>query len=233
MLKISDLRAFIGENMVLRDVSLQVPHGESIAVLGANGAGKSSLIRVITGLLKCRQGKVLFEEKKIQNLPPHQISRLGVACVPEGRHIFVDMSTQDNLYMGAYLPQGRKVLHETLSEVMDLFPALSGRLSQRAGTLSGGEQQMLAIGRALMARPRLLISDELSLGLAPFLVQEIYRVLRKVGQKITMLLVDQGVEQTLMNSTYAYVLETGKVLREGPSAELMDDPSIKEAYLGI
>lgn len=233
MLKISDLRAFIGENMVLRDVSLHVPYGESIAVLGANGAGKSSLIRVITGLLKCRQGKVLLEEKNIQNLPPHQISRLGVACVPEGRHIFVDMSTQDNLYMGAYLPQGRKVLHETLSEVMDLFPALSGRLSQRAGTLSGGEQQMLAIGRALMARPRLLISDELSLGLAPFLVQEIYRVLRKVGQKITMLLVDQGVEQTLMNSTYAYVLETGEVLREGPSAELMDDPSIKEAYLGI
>ncbi len=233
MLRIENLEAFIGENQVLRGVSLEVPQGRSVAVLGANGAGKTSLIRVVMGLLPAAGGRVLLEERDITGLQPHQIARLGVACVPEGRHVFPDMSVQDNLYMGAYLPRARQRLAESLAEVLELFPALAQRLDQRAGTLSGGEQQMLAIGRALMSRPRLLILDELSLGLAPLVVKEIYRVLRKVGRSITLLLVEQSVEQALKNSAFAYILETGRVARQGPSAELAADPEIKEDYLGL
>ena len=233
MLRIENLEAFIGENQVLRGVSLEVPQGRSVAVLGANGAGKTSLIRVVMGLLPAAGGRVLLEEREITGLQPHQIARLGVACVPEGRHVFPDMSVQDNLYMGAYLPRARQRLAESLAEVLELFPALAQRLDQRAGTLSGGEQQMLAIGRALMSRPRLLILDELSLGLAPLVVKEIYRVLRKVGRSITLLLVEQSVEQALKNSAFAYILETGRVARQGPSAELAADPEIKKDYLGL
>ncbi len=233
MLKLENVEANIGENRVLRGVSLTVPQGSTVAVLGANGAGKSSLIRVVTGLLKTAQGRVLLDGKEIRNLEPYQIGRLGVATVPEGRRVFGDMSVADNLMMGAYLPRGRKQLSETMDEVLSLFPSLTKRTTQRAGTLSGGEQQMLAIGRALMSRPTLLILDELSLGLAPVLVQEIYRVLATVRNRITMLLVEQSVEMALKNSSYAYILETGNVVTEGPSAELLTDPKIKEAYLGM
>jgi branched-chain amino acid transport system ATP-binding protein len=233
MLEIKDLKANIGENRVLRGVSLEVPEGSSVAVLGANGAGKSSLIRAITGLLTATGGQVLLKGQEIQNMPPHEISRLGVATVPEGRRIFADMNVQDNLMMGAFLPRGRERLDQTLEEVLSLFPVLKERLDQRAGTLSGGEQQMLAIGRALMSRPELLILDELSLGLAPVIVQEIYRALAKVRERTTMLLVEQSVEMALKNTSYAYLLETGSLLRQGPSAELMADPALKEAYLGL
>lgn len=212
---------------------MHVPEGSAVAVLGANGAGKSSLIRVIAGLLRATRGKVLLDGREIQNLPPHEIGRLGVATVPEGRRTFVDMSVADNLMMGAFLPRGRKLLDQTTEEVLTLFPALKGRMGQRAGTLSGGEQQMLSIGRALMSRPSLLILDELSLGLAPVIVQEIYRVLDTVRNRTTILLVEQSVEMALKNSTYAYILETGNVAHEGPSAELVKDPRIKEAYLGM
>lgn len=233
MLEIENVEAYIGENRVLRGVSLTVPQGSTVAVLGANGAGKSSLIRVITGLLKTTGGRILLEGKEIQNMEPHEIGRLGFATVPEGRRVFGDMSVADNLMMGAYLPRGRKLLSRSMDEVLTLFPALTGRTGQRAGTLSGGEQQMLAIGRALMSRPTLLILDELSLGLAPVLVQEIYRVLNTVSDRITMLLVEQSVEMALKNSTYAYILETGNVVTEGSSAGLLTDPAIKEAYLGM
>jgi len=233
MLRLENVEAYIGENRVLRGISLGVPKGSTVAVLGANGAGKSSLIRVITGILKTAAGKVLLDGTEIQNLEPHGIGRLGVATVPEGRRVFGDMSVADNLMMGAYLPRGRKHLSETMEEVLTLFPALKGRTAQRAGTLSGGEQQMLAIGRALMSRPTLLILDELSLGLAPVVVQEIYRVLATVRNRITMLLVEQSVDMALKNSTYAYILETGNVVKDGPSAELLKDPKIKEAYLGM
>jgi branched-chain amino acid transport system ATP-binding protein len=233
MLRLEKVEAYIGENRVLRGISLEVPQGSTVAVLGANGAGKSSLIRVITGLLKTADGKVILDGTEIQNLEPHEIGRLGVATVPEGRRVFGDMSVADNLMMGAYLPRGRKQLSETMEEVLALFPALKGRTAQRAGTLSGGEQQMLAIGRALMSRPTLLILDELSLGLAPVIIQEIYRVLATLRNRITMLLVEQSVEMALKNSTYAYILETGKVVKHGPSAELLADPKIKEAYLGM
>jgi branched-chain amino acid transport system ATP-binding protein len=233
MLELEKVKADIGENRVLRGVSLAVPRGTAVAVLGANGAGKSSLIRVITGVLKTTGGRILLNGKEIQNLPSHQISRLGVATVPEGRRIFVDMSVVDNLMMGAYLPHARKKLEQTQAEVLNLFPALKQRLGQRAGTLSGGEQQMLAIGRALMSRPSLLILDELSLGLAPVIVQEIYRVLKKVREQTTMLLVEQSVDMALSNTSYAYILETGNVIREGPSQELKKDTKIKKAYLGM
>ena len=233
MLEVKDLKASIGENRVLRGISLEVPQGSSVAVLGANGAGKSSLIRTITGLLKATSGKVLLNGEEIQNQPPHVISRLGVAVVPEGRRMFADMNVQDNLMMGAFLPRGRKMLDQTLEEVLSLFPVLKERLDQRAGTLSGGEQQMLSIGRALMSRPALLILDELSLGLAPVIVQEIYRVLEKVRQRTTMLLVEQSVEMALRNTSYAYLLETGSLSRQGASADLLADPGLKEAYLGL
>ncbi len=233
MLKLTDLEAYIGENRVLRGVSLEVPKGSSVTVLGANGAGKSSLIGVISGLRAATRGTVTLEDREIQNMAPYAIARLGVATVPEGRRTFVDMTVADNLMMGAFLPRGRKSLTQTMDEVLTLFPVLKNRMTQRAGTLSGGEQQMLAIGRALMSRPSILILDELSLGLAPVIVQEIYRVLAELRNRITMLLVEQSVEMALKNSTYAYILEAGRVVREGPSAELLRDPSIKEAYLGM
>jgi branched-chain amino acid transport system ATP-binding protein len=233
MLKLENVEAYIGENRVLRGVSLEVKQGTAVSVLGANGAGKSSLIRAITGTLKATGGRVLLDRTEIQNLPPHRISRLGVATVPEGRRTFVDMSVADNLMMGAYLPRGREKLEQTQKEVLDLFPALKERMGQRAGTLSGGEQQMLAIGRALMSRPSLLILDELSLGLAPLIVQEIYRVLEKVRDHTTMLLVEQSVDMALLNTSYAYILETGNIVQEGPSRDLMQDPSIRKAYLGL
>ncbi|MFZ5587974.1 MAG: ABC transporter ATP-binding protein [Thermodesulfobacteriota bacterium] len=233
MLRLENIEAFIGENQVLRGVSLEVPSGGSAAVLGANGAGKSSLIRVILGLLKVRSGRVLWQGREIQNLPPHQIARLGVACVPEGRRVFKDMSVLDNLKMGAYLPPNRAALARGLEEITAMFPVLGARLHQRAGTLSGGEQQMLAMGRALMSRPQLLLVDELSLGLAPLVVQEIYRALGKVSRGVTLLLVEQSVDQALRNSQQAYLLETGRVVRQGASAELMADASLKEAYLGM
>ena len=233
MLELENVHANIGENRVLRGISITVPKGTAVAVLGANGAGKSSLIRVITGVLEASAGRVRLEGKEIQNLPPHQISRLGVATVPEGRRTFADMSVADNLMMGAYLPRARKKLDQTQEEVLALFPALKKRMGQRAGTLSGGEQQMLAIGRALMSRPSLLILDELSLGLAPVIVQEIYRVLETVREHITMLLVEQSVDMALLNTSYAYILETGNVIQEGPSPDLLKDPKIKKAYLGM
>ena len=159
MLRLENLEAYIGENRVLRGISMQVHQGSAVAVLGANGAGKSSLIRVLTGLLEATRGKVLLDGQEIQNLPPHEIGRLGVATVPEGRRTFVDMSVADNLMMGAFLPRGRSMLEQTMDEVLTLFPVLKERMGQRAGTLSGGEQQMLSIGRALMSRPSLLILD--------------------------------------------------------------------------
>ena len=233
MLKLENVEAFIGENQVLRGVSLTVPAGGSVAVLGANGAGKSSIIRAIQGLLKVRSGRILLEGREIQNQPAHQIARLGLGCVPEGRRVFKDMSVLDNLKMGAFLPQGRRVMDRTLEEITAMFPILGTRLHQRAGTLSGGEQQMLAMGRALMAKPKLLLVDELSLGLAPLVVQDIYRALRVVRESVTLLLVEQSVEQALKNSEQAYILETGQVVRQGASAELLADPALKEAYLGI
>ena len=212
---------------------MEVAKGSRVAVLGANGAGKTSLIKAVTGLLPIHSGTIWFNESPIHNLPAYKIARLGVSCVPEGRHVFSDMSVLDNLYMGAYLSRARVEIRRSLEEVLKLVPVLADRLNQRSGTLSGGEQQMLVIGRALMAKPSLLIVDELSLGLAPLIVQEIYKVLREIGKKTTLMIVEQNVEQALKNSTYAYILETGQIIRHGYSRDFLQDPSIKQAYLGI
>ncbi|MBM4326397.1 MAG: ABC transporter ATP-binding protein [Deltaproteobacteria bacterium] len=231
MLGIEKIDVFIGEHHILRSVSLELTGGEKVAVLGANGAGKTTLIRTVVGLEKPRSGRIAFDGRDIGGLPPYEISRLGIACVPEGRRPFGDMAVMDNLRMGAYNPAARKSLKESLAEVTALFPALHERLHQPAETLSGGEQQMLAIGRALMSRPQLLLVDELSLGLAPLVVKEIYRALRLVGETRTLLIVEQNVNQVLRHTDRAYLMQTGTIIRSGPCVELMADEDIVKAYL--
>jgi branched-chain amino acid transport system ATP-binding protein len=232
MLKIDGIEVYIGEHQVLREVSVEIREAERVAVLGANGAGKSTLIRTVVGLFKPRIGRILFRGKEINRLLPQDIANLGLACVPEGRRPFKDLSVLDNLRMGAYAPRARPNLKESLDEVTALFPVLARRLGQPAGTLSGGEQQMLAIGRALMSRPELLLVDELSLGLAPIVVRDIYKVLKLVVQRITLILVEQNVHQVLRQTDRAYLMETGRIVREGSSREFLEDPTIKSAYLG-
>ena len=233
MIEIHNVEVCIGENQVLRDVSLEVRENETVAVIGANGAGKTSLIKTILGLLKVRGGRVRLKNTDLGALQPHQIVALGMSCVPEGRRVFRDMSVRENLEMGAYLPHARSRMLESLAWVTELFPILKTRWKQRAGTLSGGEQQMLAIARALMSKPECLLIDELSLGLAPVLVKEIYRQLGIIRQEMTVLLVEQNVEQALKNSARAYVLETGRLVREAPSQDLLHDPHVRKAYLGL
>ncbi len=233
MIELDRVDVYIGENRVLRKVSLQVRENETVAVVGANGAGKTSLIRTVLGLLKPAEGTVRIGGRDITALSPHQIVALDVACVPEGRRVFKGLTVRENLEMGAYRKAARPHLAATLEWVTQLFPVLRDRWKQRAGTLSGGEQQMLAMGRALMARPRVLLVDELSLGLAPLIVKEIYGRLKAVRREMTVLLVEQNVEQALKNSDRAYVLETGKVVRQAASSELLRDESIRKAYLGL
>ncbi|HDR14914.1 MAG TPA: ABC transporter ATP-binding protein [Desulfobacteraceae bacterium] len=233
MLRVEEIRVLIQENVILREVSLEVGPGERVAVLGANGAGKSTLIRTILGLASPIKGRILLNGTEIQCMACHQIARAGVACVPEGRRVFTDMSVLENLRMGAYIPGARALMDRSLDEILELFPGLAKRMNQRAGTLSGGEQQMLSIGRALMSRPRMLLIDELSLGLAPVVVQGLYRTLDQLGSDITLLLVEQNVEQALKHSNKAYILETGKVVKWGYSKDLLQDTGIREAYLGL
>ena len=233
MLKIEELDVYIGEHRILRQVALDVNEGERVAVLGANGAGKSTLIRAVVGLIKPRNGQVLFQGQDLTLLAPQEIANLRLACVLEGRRPFKDMSVLDNLSMGAYAPRPRQNLKRTLDEVTALFPVLAHRLEQPAGTLSGGEQQMMAIGRALMGQPTLLLVDELSLGLGPIVVRDIYKVLALVGRQITLLLVEQNVHQVLRHSDRAYLMETGRIVRSGASREFLEDPAIRASYLGL
>ncbi|MDZ7762495.1 MAG: ABC transporter ATP-binding protein [Desulfovermiculus sp.] len=233
MLNLEAVRVYIHENIVLRDISLEVNQGERIAVLGANGAGKTTLIRTILGLVSPSKGQIFLDDKRIDNLECHEIAHLGVACVPEGRRVFPDMSVSENLRIGAFVPRARRHMDRTLDEITGLFPALGNRMTQRAGTLSGGEQQMLSIGRALMSRPKLLLIDELSLGLAPVVVQELYKGLDRLGGDITLLLVEQNVEQSLKHSHRAYIMETGEIVKHGRSQDLLKDASLREAYLGM
>ena len=224
---------FRGETQVLWGVSLEVKRGERVAILGSNGAGKSSLLAAVTGVLPVRKGGIRFNGESIAGLKPHGITRLGVAMVPEGRRVYREMTVVENLEMGAYPKRGRALMSDTMERVMNLFPALGKRTDQAAGTLSGGEQQMLAIGRALMSRPELLFIDELSLGLAPLITREIYRALDSLAGETTILLVEQNVEQALKHSQRAYVLESGRMTRSGLSADLMEDDDIRRAYLGL
>jgi len=233
MLKISNLNVFRGETQILWDVSIEVTEGEKVAILGSNGAGKSTLLLSIMGVLPLSAGEIRFAGIPISGQKAHQIIRAGLALVPEGRRVYRDMTVWENLEIGAYPKRGREDLDQTRGHVIELFPILAERRHQRAGTLSGGEQQMLAIGRALMSRPRMLFIDELSLGLAPLITKEIFKVLDGLSQETTILLVEQNVELALKHSRRAYILESGRITRSGNSEDLVTDADIKRAYLGL
>ena len=234
MLEVREVSAGYGDAQVLFGPSLRVAQGEIVALLGSNGAGKSTLIRCITGLLRPRGGAIAFEGRPIAALTGHQVVDLGIACVPEGRQVFHQMSILENLLLGSYLRRTRQDRARNLEHVFGLFPRLEERAGQAAGTLSGGEQQMLAIARALMSGPRLLIVDELSLGLAPLVVKGLFRTLADIRrQGVTILLVEQNVQQSLRMSDRAYVLESGRIVLEGRSGDLLQNAEVKKAYLAL
>src|SRR5688572_4278730 len=233
MLELRDVTSGYGAIEALRGVSLQVKRGEVVTLIGANGAGKSTTLRNITGLVPCKTGEVLYEGRPLNGVPTHKIAAMGIAMVPEGRAIFANLTVSENLDMGAYLRTDKEENARSLERVFTLFPRLAERRKQLGGTLSGGEQQMLAIGRALMAHPRLLLLDEPSLGLAPILVHTILTAIDEINREgTTILLVEQNANAALKHSHRAYVLETGAIVMEGPSAEVAADPRVKAAYLG-
>ena len=232
MLSVEDLEVSYGAIRALRGVSLEVCEGEIVTIVGANGAGKTSLLNTIAGLVKPSKGEMRFEGKPVPR-QPHEAVRSGIVLVPEGRRVFGNLTTRENLLMGAYLRSDRSGIEADLQRVYRIFPRLQERLWQPGSTLSGGEQQMLAIARGLMSKPRLLLLDEPSLGLAPILVQEIFRQLHQVNREgVTMLLVEQNARQALLLAHRAYVFQTGEVMRSGGARELLKDPFVQEAYLG-
>ena len=233
MLDVLGLNVFYGGIHALREVSLRVPQGEMVTLIGANGAGKSTTLRTISGLVQARYGKILFRGREIQNSPAHRIVQKGIALVPEGRRIFVNLSVEENLLMGAYARKEREELSRSIEWVYHHFPRLKERAKQKGGTLSGGEQQMLALGRGLMSHPDLLMLDEPSLGLAPKLVKEVFGILQYIHDGgMTILLIEQNALAALEVAAYGYVLQSGKILTEGKGKDLLKDPSVKEAYLG-
>jgi branched-chain amino acid transport system ATP-binding protein len=234
MLEVKGINIFRGEAQILWDLSLKIERGEVVTLLGANGAGKTTFLESVLGIHHPAKGEISFLGKSIAALPPHHISRLGISVVPEGRRLFKDMSVYENLEMGAYPPRARDALLETVKWVYGLFPVLEARKGQIAGTLSGGEQQMLAIGRALMAKPDLLLMDELSLGLSPKITKEIYGAIGKLrGEGVTILVIEQNATLALRHSDRGYVLETGRITLQGTSAELLRNEHIRKAYLGM
>jgi len=234
MLSIENLDLYYGDAQALSEVSLEVPEGEIVAIVGANGAGKTSLIRAIAGIERVASGKVAFKNKEIQNLPPHTICNLGIGQVAEGRQVFPSLTVLENLQMGGLLPRARAKAAGTLEEVLAMFPRLAERKDQSAGTLSGGEQQMLAIGRCLMGQPELIMFDEPSLGLAPIVVQEVLHTIRALNKRgLTVLLVEQNVAVSLKLSQHAYVLENGRVAMSGAGQDLLHDDRVRQAYLGL
>jgi branched-chain amino acid transport system ATP-binding protein len=234
MLKVSGIDVFYGDLQVLWDVSFEVRDKEILVLVGANGAGKSTTLKTISGLLRPRRGTVEFDGVRIDQIPPDKVIGLGVAHVPEARRLFREMSVEENLVMGSLSPEARKKREQTLEWVYELFPRMKERRKQIAGTLSGGEQQMCAIGRGLMALPKILMFDEPSLGLSPILVQEVFEIVKRINQEgVTVLLVEQNVRQTLALCDRAYVLENGRVALQGTGKELLDNKHVKEAYLGI
>ncbi len=234
LLEVEKIAAAYGEVRALWNVSFSVGEGEIVTLLGANGAGKTTTMRVISGLLQPLDGEVRFAGRPIHRLRPPRIVETGIVQIPEGRRLWPRMTVLENLDLGAYSPASRPRRQENLAWAFSLFPRLAERRTQLAGTLSGGEQQMLAIGRGLMSRPRLLMLDEPSLGLAPILVREVFNIIRKINAEgVTVLLVEQNVRQALEVATRGYVLETGRITRSGLAPELLQDPEIKRAYLGM
>ncbi|MDR2669031.1 MAG: ABC transporter ATP-binding protein [Desulfovibrio sp.] len=232
-LRIEHLSVAYGNARVLHDVSMEIPPRRITCLLGANGAGKTTLIRAIVGLTPPREGSIAFDGLEISGLPPHRTAALGIACIPEGRRIFPKMSVQENLLMGAYLERSKSKVRASLEKVYDLFPRLAERREQAAGTMSGGEQAMVSIGRGLMHEPRLMIVDEPSLGLSPALVNDNFRIIRAVREAGTaVFLVEQNVRQTLAVASYGYVLAQGKVTACGTAQELKNDPQVQKAYFG-
>lgn len=232
MLKIEGLNVYYGGIHALDGVSVSVEEGEIVTIIGANGAGKSTLLRTISGLVRAQSGTLTFEGKDMSRMTAHDIVSAGIAHAPEGRRVFADLTVSQNLRLGAYLRKDHDQMAKDLRMVFGLFPRLEERREQPAGTLSGGEQQMLCIGRALMSKPRLLLLDEPSMGLAPVLVQEIYRQIEDIRKYTTILLVEQNAHQALKTADRGYVIETGRIVMGAPCKELVNDPQVKKAYLG-
>jgi len=234
MLKVDHVDMGYGDLQVLWDISFEVQQGEIVVLVGANGAGKSSVLRAISNIAPAQKGSISFDGLELTQAEPSEIIQQGVIHVPEGRHLFNDMSVEENLIMGSLSPRAKPLRKQTMEYCYDLFPQLRERRSQTAGTLSGGEQQMVAIARGLMAKPKILMLDEPSLGLAPILVQEIFEIARAVNKEgITILLVEQNVRQTLAFCHRAYVIENGRITKHGTGQELLDDEYVREAFLGI
>lgn len=233
MLKINDINVYYGIIHAIKGVSLEINQGEIVTLIGANGAGKSTLLKTISGLLKPKNGEILFEDEHLGGKVPQLIVKRGISQVPEGRRVFANMTVEENLELGAYLRKDKKGILEDFDMVFQLFPRLQERRKQQSGTLSGGEQQMLAMGRALMARPRLLLLDEPSMGLAPLLVKTIFRIIEEINKTgTTILLVEQNANMALSIADRAYVIETGKIVASGTSEELSQSDQIRKAYLG-
>ena len=233
MLKVTDLQVYYGVIQALKGISFEVNEGEVIALIGANGAGKTTILHTVTGLINQKAGKIEFEGKDISHTPAYKIVAEGMAHVPEGRRVFAELSVYDNLMMGAYTRKDKKELAETLAMVYKRFPRLEERKKQMAGTLSGGEQQMLAMGRALMSKPKIILMDEPSMGLSPIFVNEIFDIIKAVSASgTTVLLVEQNAKKALSIADRAYVLETGNIILEGDAKVLMNDERVKKAYLG-
>lgn len=233
MLTVTDLQVYYGVIQAIKGISFSVNQGEVIALIGANGAGKTTTLHTVTGLIQPRAGKIEFEGKDITKMPAHKIVSLGMAHVPEGRRIFQQLTVLDNLKLGAYTRKDKKKIADTLEMVYRRFPRLEERKKQIAGTLSGGEQQMLAMGRALMSEPKIIVMDEPSMGLSPLFVTEIFDIIREISQGgTTVLLVEQNAKKALSIADRAYVLETGKIVLSGNAQDLMNDDSVKKAYLG-
>jgi branched-chain amino acid transport system ATP-binding protein len=233
LLEVENIHSYYGNIQALRGVSLTVEEGEIVTLIGSNGAGKTTTLRSIHGMLHPREGRILFEGEEIQSLPAHDMIGRGIAQSPEGRKIFSRMTVLENLEMGAYHRNDNAAIRQDMDRVFELFPRLKERVKQEAGTMSGGEQQMLAIGRALMSRPKLVLLDEPSMGLAPVLVERIFRVIREINEQgTTILLVEQNANVALEIASRGYVLETGAVVNAAPAEKLRQDPKVREAYLG-
>jgi branched-chain amino acid transport system ATP-binding protein len=233
MLEVRGIEVSYGEFLALRGISFKVREGELVTIIGANGAGKSTILRAVMGLVKCQKGKIFFREEDITASPPHHRARLGISLVPEGRKIFPDLTVAENLLMGAYIQEDRKAVQSRMEDAFGLFPVLEERKNQVGKTLSGGEQQMLAIARALMSKPRVILMDEVSLGLMPIYVEETFKVIENLHrQGVTILLVEQNARKALAAADRGYVLETGEIVLSDEAEKLTLNPQVKKAYLG-
>jgi branched-chain amino acid transport system ATP-binding protein len=233
MLKLESIESYYGKIQALKGITIEVPEGGIVAILGANGAGKSTTLRTISGLIQPQRGQILFQEKPIHRIPPHQIVRLGICQVPEGRDIFMGLTVQENLKMGAFTRRDGKAIQNDLERIYKSFPVLKERAKQQAGTLSGGEQQMLAIARGLMSNPKLMLLDEPSLGLAPLMVEEIFRIIREINREgVTILLVEQNANMALQTARYGYVMETGTIALHDTAENLSQNDYVRKVYLG-